>query len=154
MNHNRFLASFAIVPKTLFRTNKGSSIRLRAHPGPLRPRGPFDLLTTSGLVKPKALDPKTYEFPNGASMRSNSPAQRRVLATFTGPDVIVYEVPKGTILPKELILVHEFRDHYSLQAAREMTVRELNDHLTVFFGQYAIAHTKKEWYARFPVPTE
>lgn len=28
----------------------------------------------------------------------------------------------GTALPSDLILVHEFRDHYSLQARKEMTV--------------------------------
>ena len=33
----------------------------------------------------------------------------------------------GTHLPDDLILVHEFRDHYSLQARKEMTVEGSNN---------------------------
>jgi hypothetical protein len=33
----------------------------------------------------------------------------------------------GVELPADLILVHEFRDHYSLQARREMTVSGIQD---------------------------
>lgn len=61
MPFNRFIQSFTRVPKELFRLNAGTSIRLRAWPGPVRPQGKFDLLTTKGKVLPKALDPLSYE---------------------------------------------------------------------------------------------
>ena len=60
MSHNRFIQSFTQVPKDVFRVNSGISIRLRAWPGPRRPHGVFDLLTTAGKVQPKALEPATY----------------------------------------------------------------------------------------------
>ena len=61
MSHNRFIQSFTQIPKDIFRVNSGISIRLRAWPGPTRPHGMFDLLTTAGKVQPKALDPASYE---------------------------------------------------------------------------------------------
>lgn len=61
MSKNKFLKSFTQIPKELFRLNNGPAIRLRAMEGPLRPQRSFDLLTDKGKVKPKALDPPTYE---------------------------------------------------------------------------------------------
>ncbi|KAJ5165429.1 uncharacterized protein N7500_007259 [Penicillium coprophilum] len=128
--HRRFIQSFTQIPKDIFRVNSGTSIRLRAWPGPRRPHGVFDLLTTAGKVQPKALDPATYEFPNGASMRPNSRTQQNLVRTVKPRDgYTVYTSSSidldyaGTVLPEDLILVHEFRDHYSLQARKEMTVK-------------------------------
>ncbi|CAI7625725.1 unnamed protein product [Penicillium glandicola] len=144
MSNNRFIQSFTQIPKDIFRVNSGPFIRLRAWPGPTRPHGVFDLLTTAGKVQPKALDPSSYEFPNGASMRPNSRTQQNLVRTVRprGPTIYVYAITAGlftyissprllpstdfsfagTLLPDDLILVHEFRDHYSLQARKEMTV--------------------------------
>lgn len=47
-----------IVPKVLFRLNKGTSISLRDRT--VKPRGLYDLTTENGMVKPKALDPQSY----------------------------------------------------------------------------------------------
>ncbi|OQE40037.1 hypothetical protein PENCOP_c006G08969 [Penicillium coprophilum] len=127
--HRRFIQSFTQIPKDIFRVNSGTSIRLRAWPGPRRPHRVFDLLTTAGKVQPKALDPATYEFPNGASMRPNSKTQQNLVRTANprdGHNIYVFAIMVGTVLPEDLILVHEFRDHYSLQARKEMTVEELN----------------------------
>jgi hypothetical protein len=60
-NMPRFIQSFTTIPRQLFRLNNGKIIRLRGHPGPLRPQGRFDLLTEAGKVQPKALNPQTYE---------------------------------------------------------------------------------------------
>lgn len=57
-------ANYTITPKELFRLNNGPVVRLRAYPGPRRPPGLFDLLTYQGKVKPKALNPSTYEGEN------------------------------------------------------------------------------------------
>ncbi|KAL1974700.1 hypothetical protein VTN31DRAFT_4904 [Thermomyces dupontii] len=121
MSHQEFIQSFEKVPKELFRLITGPSIRIRAKPGPLRPQGSFDLLTYDGKVQPKALNPETYQSPNGASMRPNSKGQQRIVKDFKG-DVSVYAIPEGVELPEDLILVHEFGDHYALQPSKEMTV--------------------------------
>jgi hypothetical protein len=79
----------------------------------------------------------------------------------------------GVELPADLILVHEFRDHYSLQARREMTVSgihdlyalmpedrdmltevELDGKITEFLGTQGECLTKEEWGRRYPRPTE
>lgn len=117
---NRFIQSFTQAPKQLFRVNTGAAIRLRAHAGPARPPRSFDLLTTAGKVKPKALNPAFYEcklffgpnisnshhilihpVPNGASMRPNTAAQHKIVRasrgpTYNGYPIYVYVVPEGS----------------------------------------------------------
>jgi hypothetical protein len=72
-------------------------------------------------------------------MRPAGETQTRLVEKFKGKNVIVYAVPEGTcignleytiesslmpltgtVLPEDLILVHEHGDHYSLQPAVEM----------------------------------
>ncbi|KAF9889436.1 hypothetical protein FE257_007338 [Aspergillus nanangensis] len=178
MSTNRFIQSFAQIPKELFRMNIGASIRLRAHPGPVRPQRRFDLLTVSGKVQPKALDPASYEWPNGASMRPNSPGQQHIVRRiFRGSSPIyVFAVPAGssppealgvfppfidqryictgTVLPDDLILVHEFGDHYSLQAREEMTVEELDAKINAFLITKGQRFSKDEWLQQYPRATE
>ncbi|KAJ5470065.1 hypothetical protein N7530_007422 [Penicillium desertorum] len=157
MSHNRFIQSFTQVPKDMFRVNSGISIRLRAWPGPTRPHGVFDLLTTAGKVQSKALDPATYYFPNGASMRPNSRTQQNLVRTakpWGGHAIYVYAIMAGTVLPNDLILVHEFRDHYSLQARKEMTVEELNAKIEALLATRGQRFTRDEWLQQYPWATE
>ncbi|TPX21691.1 hypothetical protein DIZ76_015653 [Coccidioides immitis] len=154
MSYNRFIQSFKKIPKDLFRLNTSTTVRLRAQPGPLRPQRSFDLLTIAGKAQPKALNPDTYEWPNGASMRPNSVTQQNLVQSFKGSTVYVYSVPAGTELPDDLILVHEFGDHYSLQASREMTVEELNAKITDFLNSKGECLTKEERQQRYPQATE
>lgn len=58
---SKFIQSYSITPKEIFRLNNGPIVRLRAYPGPRRPPGLFDLLTYAGKVKPKALSATTYK---------------------------------------------------------------------------------------------
>ena len=71
-------------------------------------------------------------------MRPNTSALHELVRIFKGRDVRVVVVPQGslhalymtetelsisgTLVPAELLLVHEFRDHYSLQAGQVMSV--------------------------------
>jgi hypothetical protein len=71
-------------------------------------------------------------------MRPNSPALQNLIRSFRESSPYIYAISAGFVvsciiskrilnevgveLPDDLILVHEFGDHYSLQAAREMTV--------------------------------
>ncbi|KAI1954226.1 hypothetical protein LOZ57_000576 [Ophidiomyces ophidiicola] len=150
----RFIQAFATVPRELFRLNNGPAVRLRARPGPTRPQGVFDLLTHNGMVLPKALSPETYQPPNEASLRPNTPRQRELVDDAWGDAACVYAIPAGTRLPDDLILVHEFRTHYSLQAKRKMTVEELNDTITRFLQSDARCLTKQQWLREYPQPTE
>ncbi|KMP05330.1 hypothetical protein DIZ76_015650 [Coccidioides immitis] len=119
---SKFIQSYTTIPKELFRLNNGPAVRLRAYPGPQRPTGLFDLLTYSGNVRPKALSPTTYMAPNGASMRPNTPKMHRLVDALRGNSIRIYSIPAGSPIPDDLILVHEFKDHYSLQARKEMTL--------------------------------
>lgn len=56
---SKYLARYSSFPKELFRLNNGLSVRIRD--GISKRDGSFDVLTESGKVKPKALDPNTYK---------------------------------------------------------------------------------------------
>ena len=77
----------------------------------------------------------------------------------------------GVELPDDLILVHEFGDHYSLQAGKDMTVDgmlyyvrpieeelmellELNAKITRFLATKGECLTVEAWLERYPHPTE
>ncbi|TQV95269.1 hypothetical protein IF1G_06256 [Cordyceps javanica] len=112
------ISVFRKLAKQLFRVNDGYAVKLR----PWSPqRFSFDVYVRNGLVQAKALAPDTYRAPNGASLRPNSPYQQLLVKKlFKGDDVMIYTIPKGTVLPDSLLLVHERSDHYSLQPARDM----------------------------------
>jgi hypothetical protein len=55
---SKFIRSFTVIPKELFRMNNGPLIRLRDRS--VKKEGSFDLFTVAGKVQPKALDPATY----------------------------------------------------------------------------------------------
>ncbi|KAF1961563.1 hypothetical protein CC80DRAFT_401956 [Byssothecium circinans] len=143
---------FKTVPKELFRVNNGRAVRLREWS--LQRQRSYDILTDAGKVSAKALDPKTYRKPNGASMRPNSAFQKRLVSSLKGANTIVYAVPAGVPLPDDLILVHEHTDHYSLQAAKEMTLPELNDKITNFLQFKGRVFSKDQWLQAYPQPTK
>ncbi|QSS61379.1 hypothetical protein I7I51_03552 [Histoplasma capsulatum] len=123
---NRFIRSFTRFPCQIFRLNFGLAVRLRPHMDPaMPPHGPFDLLLEDGRVIPRALRPATIN--EGAGI--------------------------GTQLPEHLILVHEFRDHFSLQARMEMTVEDLNAHITHFLTMQGECLTRDQWLHGYPKAT-
>ena len=60
---SKYIKVFTAFPRELFRVNNGGTIHLRAFAGPHKPEGgkSFDVLTEAGKVKPKALNPDTYD---------------------------------------------------------------------------------------------
>jgi len=62
---------------------------------------------------------------------------------------MVYAIPEGTLLPDDLILVHEHTDHYSLQPAVEMDLKDLNKKITRFLEEKGVAYTREQWIATF-----
>lgn len=79
---------------------------------------------------------------------------QKLARTVKNPHICIYCVPKGTELPEDLILVHEFRDHYSLQARRGMGVDDLNEKITDFLSEKGERLSREEWLWRFPRATE
>ncbi|KAF2760178.1 hypothetical protein EJ05DRAFT_274469 [Pseudovirgaria hyperparasitica] len=128
---------FRTVPKELFRVNYGLAIRLREWS--LQRQRSYDILTDSGRVKAKALDPHNYKPPNGASMRPMGFYQKKLVAQLRGESGVIY------CIPADLILVHEHTDHYSLQAATEMSLEQLNTKITSFLASSGTIMDKKQW---------
>ncbi|KAL9099500.1 MAG: hypothetical protein Q9163_005005 [Psora crenata] len=147
---SRLIKTFTAVPKELFRVNNGTSVTLRDRN--IKKVGSYDLLTEGGKVKPKALDPKSYAAPNGASLRPNTSNQNRLVQSFKGSNTIIYAIPSGIKLPDDLVLVHEYSDHYSLQAAQDMTLEEINTKITNFLNEHAEKFTKEQWLKKYPEP--
>ncbi|TGJ81760.1 hypothetical protein E0Z10_g7002 [Xylaria hypoxylon] len=152
MASSGLISVFRSFPKELFRVNNGREVRLiPPKPG----RHIYDVLPKDGNVEPKALNQSTYVGPNGILMRPNSPYQQSLVSTrFRGANFIVYAVPKGTDLPEDLLLVHEWSDHYSLQPAVTMTVDDLNWKITTFFDKKAQVYTPDQWMEAYPKATE
>ncbi|KAJ0158846.1 hypothetical protein CTA2_10756 [Colletotrichum tanaceti] len=144
---SRFIDSFKCVPVLLFRVSSGKTVKLREFS--LKRTKSFDVIPEKGMVKPKALEPSTYEGPNGASMRPLGKFQNELVQSYKGDKVVVYAVPEGTQLPKDLILVHEHSDHYSLQPAVEMPLNKLNEKINKFYAKYAKEYTKSKWLKTF-----
>jgi hypothetical protein len=69
---------------------------------------------SDGLIHPKLGD--FFESPNGMSVRPRGPNMWEILDKFRGP-CNVWIIPQGTPLPKELVLIHEHNDHFSVQTA-------------------------------------
>lgn len=99
--------------------NNGRYVALRERSA--RRSRSYDLLTEAGRVKPKALDPRSYQgrgdritvsafvivltvntAPNGASMRPNGDYQASLVERFQGRDVIIYSVAEGKSLSSHL----------------------------------------------------
>ncbi|EFW17445.1 conserved hypothetical protein [Coccidioides posadasii str. Silveira] len=87
-------------------------------------------------------------------MRPNTAKTQRLVSTLRGNSACIYSARAGTQVPDDLILVHEFKDHYSLQARKEMTVDDLNTKITGFLRMTAQCLTNEEWLWQYPMSTE
>jgi hypothetical protein len=124
-------------PLPLFRIQASASVRLRPEAAARAAgRASFDITENAqGLVLPR--DPAEAAFlgPNGMSMRPEGRMLAVIIGTFRGKGARVFEVPSGTAIPPELVLLHEHSDHYAMQPAEAMTLKRLNSALTAFLAQ-------------------
>lgn len=121
----------ATTPITLFRVQNGLTVKLRPEAAARAAgRHSYDIAERERSVWPR--DPAELKFlgPNGMSMRPLGNMLSVIVGTFTGYDARVFEVPQGTPLPPELVLLHEHTDHYALQPAQRMALAELDSSLT------------------------
>ncbi|KIX05840.1 uncharacterized protein Z518_03813 [Rhinocladiella mackenziei CBS 650.93] len=151
---SKYINRFTMIPKELFRLSNGSTLSLCGRT--MKTTGSYDILTEGGKVKPKAITyPETYEGPNGASMRPNTPTQHQIVRNFKVSGVIIYAVPKDTRLPDGLVLVHERGDHsFSPVAWPRLMLAELNTKINNFLAAKAQRMTKSEWLEKYPAATE
>lgn len=81
-----------------------------------------------------------HPVPNGASLRGNTSMMHRIANNFISQNTVIYEIPARKSLrspqvlfsltnyhiecplPKELVLIHERTDHYSLQSSIPMSL--------------------------------
>ena len=75
-----------------------------------------------------------------------------IVANFRGARTRIFEVPAGTPLPPQLVVLHELSDHYAVQPAAPMTAAALNDALTAWLAQPAVLclPDKAAFYDRHP----
>ncbi|KAI4283886.1 MAG: hypothetical protein L6R38_001848 [Xanthoria sp. 2 TBL-2021] len=85
----RLIRTFNVFPKEMSRITTSLPLRFRDHTVKPSAGTIYDLLTEKGLVKPKALNPKTYQFPNGFSLRGNDKRQQQLVAR-VNPTALVY----------------------------------------------------------------
>ena len=78
--------------------------------------------------------------PNGISIRPLGKNLKIFLNRFRGG--FIYMIKKGTPIPEQLVLLHEFRDHHSLQTSVVCTEKEINERLTKFLKENAVLISK------------
>lgn len=126
----------------------GMSVRLREYTKQMKMgRASFDFkLHEDGKIHPATGD--SFIGPNGMSLRPPGLVFQEVLGGFKA-DVKIFKIPKGTSLPKTLVLLHEHSDHYSLQTTEVVTETELNKRLSEFLRGMPML-TKKEYLTQYP----
>ena len=126
----------SITPVSLFRVQSGLAVSLRPEAAARAAgRRSYDISEREGAVWARDASEKAFLGPNGMSMRPLGTTLAVLIATFKARNTLVLEVPAGTPLPPELVLLHEHTDHYALQPAQRMTLVELNDSLSKFLAQ-------------------
>ena len=127
----------SVTPITLFRVQSGLKVKL--HPeaaARAAGRRSYDIAERDdGRVWPRDAAEVAFLGPNGMSMRPLGNMLSVIIGTFKARNALVFEVPAGTPLPPELVLLHEHSDHYALQPAQRMALVELNASLSKFLVQ-------------------
>ena len=74
---------------------------------------------------------------------------RDILTNYKAGTIVVM-IPEGTVIPQDLILIHEHGDHYSLQTSVPILPSELNSKLTRFLKPFE-SFPKEDYFERFPI---
>ena len=121
-------------PITLFRVQSGVAVKLRPEAAARAAgRHSYDITERDGLVH--ATEGPNFLGPNGMSMRPMGTTLSVIVGTFKSRNAMVFEVPQGTPVPPELVMLHEHTDHYALQPSQRMKLAELNAALSRFLAQ-------------------
>ena len=143
----------ATTPITLFRVQSGGAVKLRPEAAARAAgRHSYDITERDGLVWPRDAVEPNFLGPNGMSMRPMGTMLSVIVGTFKARSAVVFEVPQGTPLPPELVLLHEHTDHYALQPSQRMQLAELNAVLSRFLAQPLVRRhaTLEAFYKAYP----
>lgn len=148
----RIIGRFTTVPTKLFRVQTGVGVKLRLEAAAIAAgRQSFDVSgQRDGLIWPRDPEEPLFLGPNGMSMRPLGEKLALIMSGYSRGRV--FEVPEGTPLPSELVLLHEHSDHYALQPTACMTLEALNAALTGFLDQPTVRKFKslKSFYEIYP----
>ncbi len=126
---NKLIGKYKVFPITLYRLQQKKTVKLSDMLSQLKKgRSSFDFTLREGMIYPNTTD--TFEGPNGMSLRPLGQNLSKFAKSYNFD--FVYEISEGTQIPDDLILVHEYCDHYSLQTSIISSPEDLNNKLTMF----------------------
>ncbi|KAI1351130.1 hypothetical protein F5Y01DRAFT_134331 [Xylaria sp. FL0043] len=109
------------------------------------PRVSNDLTTSNGAV----MYPNTF-FMQELARRHYDEALDREEDGQQVDTPYIFSVPKGTPIPSHLILINDYNAVFSLQPARGMPLRALNEALDEFYDKHAEKETAGAWLDKHP----
>jgi hypothetical protein len=122
------IGKYQVVPEELFRIGP-RAIKLREWE---EGKYIYDYkLGKDGMILPATGD--SFIGPNGMSLRPFGINFLDVLSKYKSTSMVTI-LPKGLSIPNELILLHEFGDHFSLQTAVPAKAREMNSCMSKFIA--------------------
>ena len=127
---SRNMKHFNVFPKTLYRLQNSKKINLRAWtPEIAEALKSYDFIThPDGLIHPISGD--FFSKPNGMSLRPIGVSLMNIAKSYDFK--WVYVLKEGISIPNNLVLVHEYNDHYSLQTTEPCSITDFNDRLNEF----------------------
>lgn len=146
------LTRFRVFPMDLFRICQTKKVTLREFEAQKKKgsRSYDYILTEDKLIHPAVGD--TFVKPNGLSLRPQGINMWDILSTWSGKTNVLV-IPKDTVVPDDLVLIHEHGDHYSLQTSISRTPRDLNASLTKFMDKFELM-SKNDYFDRYPLTNE
>lgn len=110
----------------------------------------YDIVVTNGFVKPLSSD--DFAGPNGATLRPNTYEEYYIICGRSAKSYLC-EIPKGTKVPDQCILVHEFGDHFSLQPKIEIPIADFDQIVTKFLLPCKV-YKRDEWLQQHPLGSQ
>lgn len=141
----RLLGRHSVLPEALFRCrpNVNARIRPRLNNEPI-----YDFTPRNGMYQPSP-DDGIFHGPNGLSLGNLS---RTWDYAANHEDWNVYIMPAGLKLPEDLVVLHEYREHFSLQSRVPLTPEALEVRLTKFLKTLQVM-TTEDFIQKFPSPS-
>lgn len=128
------MTSFTTVPYPIVRVQPSKIVKLREFSAQQKKGvSSFDYVKdAAGKYSPIDIS-QGFQRPNGLTCRPlGSPALQEFV--LTSDELTIHLMEKGTVLPKGLVLVKEYRDHHSLQTTETVTPEEFLTRVKSFFS--------------------
>lgn len=145
----KIIAKYTEFPLTLYRLLNSKTPAFKAREKTELP-GSFDIVAVDGIVYPLKSD--DFTMPNGASLRPNTTEEFYLISNRSRKSFIC-EIPKGTKVPADCVLVHEFGDHFSLQPNKMMSIQNFNKTVTEFLSPCKV-YIRDDWLIEHPLGSQ